>query len=182
MVKVKVKIKSLVAKNTHEKCSIQRTSPNSGNDSEHFLTVLIETGVCFIMSLFLHLFKKISSTLNIWQGNYNFKKSLHSHAVLLAHKYMCIHTSYQLSGQHIGHLRDQLSISCSNQKMNYVNSLLIIYKHIYSKLPCIQCNTFSQSKPTPGEMQYKTERKGTVLHPRSPSCASAKSLSAAHYQ
>lgn len=67
MAKVKVKIKPLVAKNTHGECSIQRTSPNSvsGDDSEHFLTVLIETGVYFLMSLFLCLFKKISNTLNI---------------------------------------------------------------------------------------------------------------------
>lgn len=57
MVKVKVKIKPLVAKNSHEECSIQRTSPDSvsGNDSEHSLTVLIATGVYFIMSFLMSL-------------------------------------------------------------------------------------------------------------------------------
>lgn len=167
MAKVKVKIKPLVAKNTHGECSIQRTSPNSmpGDDSEHFLTVLIETGVYSLMSLFLCLFKKISSTLNVWQGNYNFKKAPSLPLDILTHKWMCTHilpagqATYSSS-------KGPASISCSHQRMNYVNSLRIIYKHTYSKPHVYNVIQSHKVSPPQEKSSTKTRRKDTVLQPR----------------
>lgn len=162
MTKVKVKIKPLVTKNTHGKCSIQRTSPNSmsGDNSEHFLTVLIETGVYFLMSLFLCLSKKISSTLNIWQGHYNFKKAPSFPLNILTHKCTC---TYILPAGQATYSSSEgpASLSCSHQRMNYVNPLLIIYKHIDSK-PHVHNVIQSHKVNAPREIQHRDKGHSTA--------------------